>query len=178
MASQQAIRPLGSNDPSHVRAAAHDVRVYLIRLILIAALTGAVVAVWATQGAPAPSALPGNASTSEIAIGQGGSAAITAPAAERRGSVAPTSIDIGPAVVPQPNAIPRPPERAEPQTPAEFIRFTVAPADTVFDISVVYGVSIAEILRYNPNLGEGSQVDVGQLIYVPVFETNEAAADE
>jgi LysM repeat protein len=178
MASQQAIQPLGFEDPSHVRAAAHDVRVYLVRLILIAALTGVVVGVWATQDDAAPTATA--LSTSDLSDEADASSTITAPAAEQRGTAAPPSIAAGPAVVPQPNAIPRPPERAEPQTPAEFVRFTVAPADTVFDISVVYGVSIAEILLYNPNLGDGSQVDVGQLIFVPVYEPSEeeAAADE
>ena len=180
MASQQAIRPLGFDDPSRVRAAAHDVRVYLLRLILIAALTGVVVAVWATQDDARPRALPGTVlATSELSSGQAASSTITAPAAEQRGSAAPPNITAEPAVVPQPNAIPRPPAQPEPLTPAEFIRFTVAPADTVFDISVVYGVSIAEILRYNPNLGDGSQIDVGQLIFVPLYEpSEEAAADE
>ena len=179
MASQQAIQPLGLDDPSQVRAAAHDVRVYLLRLILIAALTSLVVAVWATQDDAEPTALPGTApATSALSGVQGASSTITAPAAEQRGSAAPPNISAGPAVVPQPNAIPRPPEQPEPLTPTEFVRFSVARADTVFDISVVYGVSIAEILRYNPNLGDGSQVDVGQLIFVPIYEPSEEATGD
>ena len=179
MASQQVIQPLGFDDPSQVRAAAHDVRVYLLRLLLVAALTGAVVAVWATQDDASPALTGSSLSTGEPSTSaQASSATITAPAAEQRGVLPPPTIATQRAVVPQPNAIPRPPELAEPKTPAAFIRFTVAPADTVFDISVVYGVSIAEILRYNPTLGDGSQVDVGQLIFVPVFEPAEAAADD
>ena len=45
--------------------------------------------------------------------------------------------------------------------------------------AVLYtNIPASRILRYNPNLGDGSQVDVGQLIFVPVYEPAEGTADD
>jgi LysM repeat protein len=53
--------------------------------------------------------------------------------------------------------------------PLRFERFIVQPGDTLFDISAVYGVSIDDLLRFNPNLGNGARIDIGQLVRIPVF---------
>ena len=178
MASQQPIGPLGFDDPSLARASTHDVRAYLLRLILVAALTGVVVAIWTAQNEDtAASAWPVTIrAIDESPYAQSAKSEIIAPAPEQRGSTRPPDTTTLPAVAPQTDEIPRPPEQPEPRRPTEFVRFTIAPADTVFDISIVYGVSIAEILRYNPNLGDGSQVDVGQLIFVPLYDAHEEGA--
>lgn len=149
------------DDPSRLRADAHDLRTFALRLAVIVALTLAVVAVWSQwDTAPPPAPAP---------TLQGAELAISAPQGEFRIDLPPTAN--GAATVPrQPNAIPRPPELPEPPQPGEFIRFIVQPGDTLFDISTVYGVSIDDLLRFNPALGDGSLVDVGALVWIPVFD--------
>lgn len=157
---QSAPRDL-PDDPSRLRADAHDLRTFALRLAVIVALTVAVVAVWSEWGAAGLSA--------PAPVLQSADLAISVPQGEVRIDVPPTGN--GAATVPrQPNAIPRPPELPEPAPPDEFIRFIVQPGDTLFDISTVYGVGIDDLLRFNPALGDGSLVDVGQLVWVPVFD--------
>ena len=138
-----------------------DRRWQLLRLLLVAAVTGSVVAVWGlalrdTDDQPATA----------------GPARITSPTPEvrRTGAAAPNTATAGPAITLRPDALPRPPEPVEPPLPARFERFVVQPGDTVYDISVAYDVSIDEILLFNPDLGDGSRVDVGQVVVIPIFE--------
>ena len=77
------------------------------------------------------------------------------------------NFEVGTAIVPK--DLPRPPELPEPIQPLRFERFLVQPGDTLFEISNVYKVSIAEILRFNRNIGNGEQLSVGQIVIIPVF---------
>ena len=133
-------------------------RVRVQRLIAIGIVTGAVVAVAAaTQPSGPPS---GDLSSTESII--------TAPSPEMREGIQPSLIDSS--VEQTPIQLPGPPQPAEPERPDAFIRFTVQPGDTVFDISQVYGISVEEILRFNPSLGDGTRVFVGQEVSVPQFD--------
>lgn len=149
------------DDPSRLRADAHDVRSYALRLAVIVGLTVGVVAVWSHWDAgPTNSPAP---------ILQGADLALSAPQGELRIDL-PLAAGGAGGVPRQPNAIPRPPELPEPPQPREFVRFIVQRGDTLFDISTVYGVSIDDLLRFNPALGDGSLVDVGEVVWIPVFE--------
>lgn len=147
----------------------------LPRLLVVILLTGLVVLVWSLQDTPSSSAtataVPGitviggaeqAAPTAEIAAPQGASVPIQGPTALSAAAAA--GVDL-PRL--RPNALPRPPEPAEPIQPGSFIRFTAQRGDTIYDVSIVYGVTIDEILRFNPALGDGTQIGVGQLIFVP-----------
>lgn len=145
----------------------------LPRLLTVILLTALVVLVWSLEDEPAPSATaaPGitviggavqAAPTAEIAAPQGASVPIQGPTALIAADAA--AVDL-PRL--HPNALPRPPEPAEAIQPGSFIRFTAQPGDTIYDVSIVYGVPIDEILRFNPALGDGTQIRVGQLIFIP-----------
>lgn len=126
---------------------------------MVAAATAIVVGVWSLDGEDAAPVV-----TAESI------ASITAPAPEPRSGAAPLPIDLGIGGAPSlsADALPRPPEAAEPVMPDSFERFIVQRGDTIFDISIVFGVSIDEILRFNPDLGDGSSVSVGQPVMVPI----------
>ncbi len=137
-----------------------DARARLGRLVAVAATTGIVVGLWTTlspeDAPPAPPAAV--------------EARITGPAPE----VLPGG---GPPVGGTPQStsepavqLPGPPQPAEPEGADSFVRFIVQPGDTLFDISVVYGVSVDDILRFNPSLGDGTRIDVGQEVLVPQFD--------
>lgn len=160
-AQQRSISPIG-DDPSRVRAQAHDPWVYLLRLLVIAALTAIVVGVWAISDDPPTSiALP---ATQVVETN------ITAPPPEIRGGE--TSITTIPtrAATPLPNALPRPPEWPEPVTPKEFISYLVQSGDSIFIIARFNGATVDDLLRFNPGLGDGTRIDVGQIIMIPVFD--------
>lgn len=140
-----------------------DVRYRVLRLAAVAAATGVVVALWNGIDVPDPAAPATNTG-----------AAIMAPAPEVRLTTTPDAVaDAGTAVPGAADgqaALPRPPEPADPERPDRFVRFTVQPGDTLYDISVVYGVSIEEILQYNPALGDGTRIEVGGVVLVPQFD--------
>jgi LysM repeat protein len=167
---QHSVAPIG-DDPSLVRARAHDSRVYLVRLLLIAALTGIVVGVWSVSDDDASPRVLTSAVTQGQVEGNGVVRnSITAPTPEVRAAQSAPITPTASVVTPLPNAIPRPPEFSEPETPSDFIRFIVQRGDTVFDISLVYGVAVEDLLRFNPNLGDGTRVDVGQAVMIPVLD--------
>ena len=151
--------PLFRRPPMIAVGVAATPRVRLLRLAAIAALTGAVVIVGALQG----DAVSHPAGVAQITL----PAAAASPALGefRAGDV----VRSAPAPAPAENALPRPPDIAEPLQPARFARVTLQRGDTVFDLSVIYDVAIVEILRFNPDLGDGSRVDVGQVVLVPIF---------
>jgi len=141
-----------------------DWRARLLRLLAIATLTGIVVGIWSTQ----------NATVETVTVPQ---TRILAPDPGRPTlDFALTSLDdglalgaiVGKPIVPE--ALPRPPEPPDPSQPLRFDRFTVQSGDTLFDISAVYGVSIDDLLRFNPALGDGTRIDIGQIVRIPVFE--------
>lgn len=147
-----------SIEPIHVIGRQLDGRARLLQMIVIIALTGIVVGIWSTQHttfetvttpvtsiiAPVPN--PG-LTTLDFGLALGAT--------------------VGKPIVPE--ALPRPPEPLDPVQPLRFERFIVQPGDTLFDISAVYGVSIDDLLRFNPNLGNGARIDIGQLVRIPVF---------
>ena len=149
--------PLIRHSPMIAVGVAASPRVRLLRLAAIAALTGAVVIVGALQG----SAVSNPASVAQITLPA--AAASHALGEFRAGDV----IRRAPALAE--NALPRPPDMAEPLQPTLFERVTLQRGDTIFDLSVIYDVSITEVLRFNPDLGDGSRVDVGQVVLVPIF---------
>ena len=75
--------------------------------------------------------------------------------------------EVGKAIVPK--DLPRPPELPDPLQPLRFERFLVQPGDTLYEISNVYKVSIADLLRFNRNLGDGEKISIGQTVLIPVF---------
>ncbi|PZC43091.1 MAG: LysM repeat-containing protein [Chloroflexi bacterium] len=145
------------------------------RLIAVVLLTVAVVIVWSLRDDASPRL--GDSIQAITVVGQDAQTAPAAQIAPPTGATATATqgpvqftLDTGPATaLPQLrlNALPRPPELSEPLQPGSFIRYLVQRGDTVHDISLVYGVSIDDILRFNPTLGDGTQIDVGQVIFVP-----------
>ena len=133
-------------------------RVRLQRLLAIAAVTGGVVAV---ASVTQPARLP----PENLAVGE---PTIVPPLPEVRAGIPPSLTDSG--TEQTSSQLPGPPPPAEPARPDSFIRFTIQPGDSIFDISVVYGVSVEEILRFNPELGDGTRVFAGQEVLVPQFD--------
>lgn len=133
-------------------------RVRLLRLVAIAAVTGGVVAVASVTQPHSPP--PENPALGEPTI--------VPPLPEVRAGIQPSLIDSG--TEQTPSQLPGPPPPAEPERPDSFIRFTIQPGETIFDISVVHGVSVEEILRFNPELGDGTRVFAGQEVLVPQFD--------
>ena len=130
------------------------------RLVLVVGLTLAVVAVW--DESREPTLVPALANVRFEQGASGGGDALPSAVATAEGQ----ALDLQPA----PNVIPGLPDPPEPTRPDRFERFVVQRGDTLFDISVVYGVAIEEILRFNPDLGDGSRVDVGQVVLIPIHE--------
>ena len=175
MVAQSRTMPLSSRPPGLPGGAPLPASLpNLPRLLAVVVLTGFVVLIWNWQGPAAPSAgfqdpgitVLGQATaatpTAEITAPQG--ARLPAPA----GAVSPLS-DAPSVDLPRlrPNALPRPPELPEPIQPTSFIRVIAQPGDSIYLIGVVHEVPIDEILRFNPALGDGTQISVGQLIFVP-----------
>lgn len=145
----------------------------LARLLAVTLLTVAVVVIWSLRGDPAPPAVEPAPAISVVP------ADAPAPAEARislpnatppsQGPVVFSAAPAPPPALPRlhPHALPRPPEPADPHQPAEFIRFIAQPGDTLYDVSVVYGVSIEQLLRFNPGLGDGANIVVGQVIFIP-----------
>ncbi len=133
-------------------------RVRLQRLVAIAAVTGGVVAVAIVTQPDSP----------PLRNTVAGEPTIIPPPPEVRAGIQPSLIDSG--TEQPPSQLPGPPPPAEPERPDSFIRFTIQPGDSIFDISLVYGVSVKEILRFNPELGDGTRVFAGQEVLVPQFD--------
>ena len=133
-------------------------RVRLQRLVAIAAVTGAVVAVAIVIRPDSPP--PGNPSVGEPTI--------IGPQPEVRAGIPPSLIGGG--TEQTPSQLPAPPPPAEPERPDSFIRYTIQPGDSIFDISAAHGVSVEEILHFNPEIGDGTRVFVGQEVLVPQFD--------
>jgi hypothetical protein len=156
-------------------APALDPQQSLPRLLAVAFLTGLVVLLWGLRDGPSASADPASLSTASgaPASAQPQASEIAAPVGAWEAVREAITLTGGETTVPGPsalpaNALPRPPEAPDPVQPRDFIRFSAQPGDTIYDVSLVYGVSIDEILRFNPNLGDGTQIGIGQLILVPV----------
>ncbi len=130
----------------------------LWRVGTVAGLTGAVVGLWMVID-------PGDPARDHA------DAVITAPAPEAStlGQLAPPDRP-GPDATPAAGALPTPPAPPEPDRPDSFIRYLVQPGDTVYDISLVYGVPIPDILRFNPSLGDGTRIQPGQIVLVPEID--------
>ena len=149
-------------------------RARLWRVLAVAALTAGAVGVWRlTDDAAAPP--PPLAGTSGFPVETPATARVdlSLPAPEQRAPTVGGARNLVEAAPTRPfpaDALPQPPELPEPTRPDTFIRFIIQRGDTIYDVSIVYGVSIEEILRYNPALGDGSDVDVGQRVLVPVYE--------
>lgn len=145
----------------------------LARLLAVVLLTVAVVFVWSLRGDPAPAAVEPAPAISVVPADSPApaEARISLPDATlpSQGPIVFSATPAPPSALPQlhPHALPRPPEPADPVQPAGFIRFIAQPGDTLYDVSVVYGVSIDELLRFNPGLGDGANIVVGQVIFIP-----------
>lgn len=154
----------------------------LPRLLAVIVLTGLVVVVWSLRDDPAPVAGPQAQAitvlggieqatpTAEIAAPEGVAAlppGSTFDLIQGPSALASDASETADLPRLRPSALPRPPELSEPIQPGSFIHFIAQPGDTIYDVSIVYGVPIDEILRFNPALGDGTQISVGQLIFVP-----------
>ena len=145
--------------PRHLVGPQLDGRARLIQLLVIIALTGIVVGIWSTQHT--------TIETVTIPVTR-----IIAPAPDPGFTTLGFGLTLGDTVGKPivPEALPRPPEPLDPIQPQRFERFIVQSGDTLFDISNVYGVSIDDLLRFNSSLGDGTRIDVGQIVRIPVFD--------
>ena len=139
-----------------------DRRWQLLRLLLVAAVTGSVVAVWglALRDTDDQPASAGPARNHQPRPRGPANRRPRAQHCHRRPRHHPPPRRRCP-------ARPSPPSR--PCRPASSASSS-SRATPSNDISVVYGVSIDEILLFNPDLGDGSRVDVGQVVVIPIFE--------
>ncbi len=175
MVAQSRTMPPSGRTPAHPgRAPLPASLPNLPRLLAVVVLTGLVVLIWNWQSPASPTAaLQGQRITVlDEATAATPTAEITAPQGARLPAQAGVAIPLSdaPSVdLPRlrPNALPRPPELPEPIQPTSFIRVIAQPGDSIYLIGVVHEVPIDEILRFNPSLGDGTQISVGQLIFVP-----------
>ncbi len=174
MVSQPRILPRAQRTPPPLVAPALHPMQSLPRLLMVALATLLVVLIWGLQdptaappAAPAPDQVAGPASSAavgEIAAPAGATGTLaTLPATDPAPAAA--AVDL-PRL--HPNAVPRPPEPADPVQPARFDRYTVAPGDAIFNIALARGISVDDILRYNPTLGDGTRISIGDVIFIPV----------
>ena len=147
-----------SSQPRRLIGPQLDGRARLIQLLVVVALTGIVVGIWSTQHT--------TVETVTIPVTR-----IIAPAPDPGLTTVDFGLTVGASVGKPivPTALPRPPEPGDPVQPLRFERFIVQPGDTLFDISAVYGVSIDDLLRFNSSLGDGTRIDIGQIVRIPVF---------
>ena len=147
----------------------------LPRLLLVALVTLLVVLVWALQE-PGPAA-PDPASA-DLAVAPAIPHALTeiiAPAGIISEPSSPVSSGPADAIATidqlrlHPNSLPRPPEPLDPLRPARLDRYTVIFGDAIFNIARARGVSVDDILLYNPSLGDGTRIVPGDVIFIPVF---------
>ncbi len=151
----------------------------LWRIALVVGLTTAVVLVWALRGPAAPPA-PQTTGTAEtlaqppIAESSAESARAALQPLAPPPAVADPLLEAAPAAWPQQSGIiPGRPDPALPLRPAAFERYVVQRGEALALIAALRGVTLADLLLFNPELGDGSVLVAGAAIWIPIWEAVE-----
>lgn len=147
---------------------------WLWRVALVGGLTLVVVLVWALRESGADPA-PTLESAPVEAVGPAAAAPAPQAAAESApstvapalsSSAAPTALD----PPGQSGIIPGRPDPPAPLRPAAFERYLVQRGETLFLIGALRGVAVEDLLLFNPELGDGSMLAAGAMIWIPIWE--------
>lgn len=151
------------------------------RITLVVGLTVAVVSVWALHdpqpapaiepappaaaphSSPAPAAAPVpplNSASAAPQLPEVMDSPIAAPAEPKPWSA-------------QSGIIPGRPDPPAPPRPAAFERYVVQRGETLVLIAALRGVALADLLIFNPDLGDGSSVTAGASIWIPIWEAED-----
>ena len=175
MVSQPRIEPRAQSTRTPIVAPALRPMQSLPRLLLVASATILVVLVWGLQEPGPASPAPVAADPAAAPAIPGASTVIAAPSgivSDLAFTITSTLTD-GIATIDStrlhPNALPRPPELEDPIRPTRLNRYTVTFGDAIFNIARARGVSVDDILLYNPSLGDGTHIAPGDVIFIPVF---------
>ena len=154
---------------------------WLWRMGLVGGLTLIVVLVWALSDS-SPEAGPGGSAEVQSAVAASGAAtesvagqvAAVERSSEAREGAAPSAAAearVGPVEWPrQSGIIPGRPDPPAPLRPAAFERYLVQRGETLFLIGALRGVAVDDLLLFNPELGDGSMLAAGAMIWIPIWE--------
>lgn len=147
---------------------------WLWRVALVGGLTLVVVLVWALrESGAAPAPAPESAPIEVVAP------AVAAPAPQAAAESAPSTVapalsrSAAPASLEPPGQsgiIPGRPDPPAPLRPAAFERYLVQRGETLFLIGALRGVAVEDLLLFNPELGDGSMLAAGAMIWIPIWE--------
>ena len=91
-------------------------------------------------------------------------------AASERSAPADTAEPTARALPTQSGIIPGRPDPLAPLRPPAFERYVVQRGETLVLIGALRGVRLADLLLFNPGLGDGSVVPAGASIWIPIWE--------
>ena len=150
------------------------------RIALVGGLTLAVVLIWSLREPAAPPSLEAVAAAPAALETRAPAAAPTIAeppqtAAVPQAAAAPAAKAAIEQAAPvewpeQSGIIPGRPDPAAPPRPADFERYIVQRGETLVLIAALRGVTLDDLLRFNPELGDGSMLNAGAAIWIPIWE--------
>lgn len=155
---------------------------WLWRIALVGGLTIVVVLVWALRDSTPP---PDTPPIPDPALARNVPTAPAARAAPPAAEPAPQPAPIQPVAQPtqpiakpastvewpkQSGIIPGRPDPIPPPRPAAFERYIVQRGETLVLIAALRGVPLNDLLLFNPELGDGSILQAGAQIWIPIWE--------
>lgn len=155
---------------------------WLWRIGLVGGLTLIVVLVWALSdsspeagpvgsAAEVQAAVVGSGAAGEQAAGRLAAVERSADGRDAAAPSAPAEAQVGPVEWPrQSGIIPGRPDPPAPLRPAAFERYLVQRGETLFLIGALRGVAVEDLLLFNPELGDGSMLAAGAMIWIPIWE--------
>ena len=148
---------------------------WLWRIALVGGLTIVVVLVWALREPqpvlqPQPTAIQPT-TVQPASPPAAATPAQTEPAAATAQPLQPTA-ESAPAIGrPTPSGIiPGRPDPPAPPQPHAFERYLVQRGETLILIAALRGVALNDLLLFNPELGDGSILQAGAQIWIPIWE--------
>ena len=103
-----------------------------------------------------------------VAEGSDSAAAATVPAVDTAARARAEA-----AYAAQTGIVPGLPDAAEPRRPQSFERYQVQRGESLYLIATVRGVELADLQEFNPELGDGTQLKVGDWIWIPEWGSDE-----
>ena len=148
---------------------------WLWRIALVGGLTIVVVLVWALRE-PQPVLQPQPTAAQPAAVQPtsppaAATPAQTEPAAAPAQPLQPTAEPAPTIAPPAPSGIiPGRPDPPAPPQPHAFERYLVQRGETLILIAALRGVALNDLLLFNPELGDGSILQAGAQIWIPIWE--------
>lgn len=148
---------------------------WLWRIALVGGLTIVVVLVWALRE-PQPVLQPQPTAIQPATV-QPTSPPAAAPLVQTEPAAAPAqppqpTAEAAPTIVPPAPSgiIPGRPDPPAPPQPHAFERYLVQRGETLFLIAALRGLPLNDLLLFNPELGDGSILQAGAQIWIPIWE--------